>query len=92
MISKELWDEFFSTDSIKRKAELRELIHDAIYKFMTAKFGDKLQYWCFEDADENEVGDIEKYIEDNGVAIEYGVVQTHGARYMTIPYSEFREE
>lgn len=91
MLSKLLWDEFFSTDSIKRKAELRELIHDSILEVMTAKFGDTLQYWCFEDADENEVGDIEKHIEDNGVAIEYGIVQTRHAKYMTIPYSEFIE-
>lgn len=91
MLSKALWDEFFSTDSIKRKAELRELIHDAIEEVITAKFGDKLQYWCFEDADENEVGDIEKHLEDKGVDIEYRLVQTRPAKYMTILYSEFIE-
>ena len=87
-IPRQLWNEFFETDSIKRKAVIRELIHDSMYEsFMEKvkeKYGDtfKSATFYFEDADEGEIGTFEDYLNYNNTEISmiYEVFNEGGCR------------
>jgi hypothetical protein len=55
------FDEFLTTDSIKRKAELRKMLEDAIEEYLRLGHDDDNFAWYFPDAEENEVGTFEKF-------------------------------
>lgn len=69
-IKKSLYDEFFTTDSIKRKNQLRGLIEDALHAYMV-DYCDGLQYWCMSDAECGEIGLFENHLTKAGVLVEY---------------------
>lgn len=61
-MTKSQFEEFFSTDSISRKQELREVLHNAIDAFFRDDFDAPIEFtWYFPDAEENEIGTFEKY-------------------------------
>jgi|GEM_PF-5789726 len=94
MIKRALYEEFFTTDSISRKAELRQMIEDAVDEAFKKLFDNSSEwsYWCFPDAEENEVGTFEKFIEDDGVQVEYKLALSGRQKFVTIPFNEFIED
>ena len=84
MISRAEYDEFFSTDSIRRKNELRDLINDAIDEAVHLRFGKSLEYWCFPNAYGCELGTMEKFIEEDGFLIEYNLGLTNKSLKTTV--------
>lgn len=87
-ITKALYDEFFSVDSIKRKAELRDLIHNAIESAL--KEQTEVYDWYFPDASE-EAGYFEENLDDYGVLVEYRATTYGRPKWMTIPFVDFIE-
>ncbi len=70
-MTQEQFKEFLSTDSISRKSELREILHDAVDKYIHNKNEDTLGFtWYFPDAAIGEVGTFEKFYDEKKHQVE----------------------
>ena len=68
-IPRQLWHEFFSTESVERKEFIRELIHNRMEYVFHRIFKNATFY--FADAEEGEMGTFENYLMKHDTQIDY---------------------
>ena len=94
-LTRETWDEFFSTDSINRQAAIRKMVEDRVDELVLERTADRrLECWYYPDAEEGEVGSFEDSL-DHEENVEVVIMCRPKLEYnnlVTIPISEILGE